>query len=306
MTTRDLDPSDYHPTRLALKLSPPCIALEYKTGSILKIHKIPLPFEDLVSAARGTLDDHGPETDEDAFKDQIVQDALQFLRSSEHQPYLEKLDIKQIEGLLQTATSHHLSLVGSGSNTPTNDAPSSPVERELAKADCWLDITINDKPVGRVVISLRDDIVPKTAANFRRMCVGTFRSKSTGNKLHYKGTSFFRIIPGFVCQGGDVVSDDGFGSDSIYGGDFPDENFTLKHNKPGTLSMANDGPGTNGSQFFMTLQPTPHLDNDHVVFGRVTRGMHVLTSMELAGTADGENMTKKVLVADCGLVQETP
>jgi len=298
MESRDFDPADYEPIRLALKLEPPSLALEYRTFSTgrLWIHKIPLPLATLFDEARKTNED-SPETDEEEVVTKVVKNTLQVLTSSDHQKYLGKLSSKQIEGLLHTAVKHHV-------KSRSDDREKSPIDKEIAKKDCWIDIAINGRSIGRVTIHLCDDVVPETAANFRRMCVGDFRSKSSGKKLAYKNTSFFRIIPGFMCQGGDVVSNDGFGSDSIYGGDFPDENFKLTHQKPGTLSMANDGPDRNGSQFFMTLQPTPHLDNQHVVFGHVIRGMHVLTAMELAGTHDGENMTKKVTIEDCGIVQD--
>ncbi len=166
----------------------------------------------------------------------------------------------------------------------------------------FFDITIGDVAVGRIVMELRQDVTPKTADNFRALCTGENGQGSSNKPLHFKASSFHRIIPGFMCQGGDFTRGNGTGGESIYGNKFDDENFILKHDGPGLLSMANAGPNTNGSQFFITLDATRWLDGKHVVFGKVVEGMDVVKAIAAVGTSSGSPL-KPVIIADCGQLE---
>ncbi|SPT17783.1 unnamed protein product [Triticum aestivum] len=178
----------------------------------------------------------------------------------------------------------------------------------------FLEISIDGRPAKRITFELFADVVPKTAENFRALCTGIAFSvgltsgqhvgekglgESTKKPLYFKGTHIHRIIPGFMAQAGDFSRGDGRGGESIYGGKFPDENFKLKHDQPGILSMANSGENTNGSQFFITFKAVPHLDGKHVVFGKVLNGKALLKKLEALGSESGKP-TCPVKIVDCG------
>src|SRR6516225_7045679 len=167
----------------------------------------------------------------------------------------------------------------------------------------FFDITIGDKKAGRVEMELFADTCPKTAENFLQLCVGT--KNKAGTAIGYKGSSFHRVIPQFMCQGGDFTRGDGTGGESIYGAKFADETFegkAGKHFGPGTLSMANAGKNTNGSQFFICTADTSWLDGKRVVFGQVTNGYDVVKAMEAVGSRSGAT-SKPVKISDCGKVE---
>ena len=166
----------------------------------------------------------------------------------------------------------------------------------------FFDLQIGGRRAGRLVIELFADVVPRTAENFRCLCTGERGlGHKTGKALHLKNTIFHRVIKGFMMQGGDFQNMNGTGGESIYGGKFEDENFTMMHNGAGVLSMANAGKNTNGSQFFITFKKTEHLDGKHVVFGRVVDGMKLVHAIE-ADTEIGENdrPLDPIIVARCG------
>ncbi|KAJ2156221.1 hypothetical protein GGF46_005341 [Coemansia sp. RSA 552] len=159
----------------------------------------------------------------------------------------------------------------------------------------YLEFAFDGKPGGRVEVELRSDVAPRTAENFRALCTGEKGFGFSGSVVH-------RIIPGFMMQAGDFTRGDGTGGKSIYGASFKDENFELRHDAPGIVSMANSGKDTNGSQFFITFGPAPHLDDKHVVFGSVVRGMDIVRMVEAVGNQDAPlNPKKRVSICSCGL-----
>jgi len=167
----------------------------------------------------------------------------------------------------------------------------------------FFDVAIGKAAPRRITFELASDVTPKTCENFRALCTGEKGVGRSGKPLHYKGSIFHRIIPNFMLQAGDFTRGNGTGGESIYGEKFPDENFRLKHVGPGLLSMANAGPGTNGSQFFITTVPCSWLDGKHVVFGRVADGMSVVRDIEKMGSASG-TPREVIKVVDCGEIKE--
>ncbi|KAL5981384.1 hypothetical protein ACLOJK_015439 [Asimina triloba] len=171
----------------------------------------------------------------------------------------------------------------------------------MSNPKVFFDILIGKAKAGRIIVELFADVTPKTAENFRCLCTGEIGIGKSGKPLHYKGSNFHRVIPNFMCQGGDFTRGNGTGGESIYGMKFEDENFKKKHTGPGILSMANAGPNTNGSQFFICTEKTPWLDGKHVVFGQVVDGYSVVKAMEKVGSNSGTT-SSTVAIEDCGQI----
>lgn len=169
-------------------------------------------------------------------------------------------------------------------------------EKKINKNIVFLDIMYGDAKLIKVVIKLFSDIVPKTCENFRKLCTSRHVNSRDGT---YRNSVFHRVIKGFMIQGGDITNGDGTGGYSIYGKKFPDENFKIRHDSAGLLSMANSGRNTNGSQFFITLAPQEHLDGNHVVFGKVIKGMDHVRDMGQINTINSKPR-KEVRIVNCG------
>jgi cyclophilin family peptidyl-prolyl cis-trans isomerase len=185
------------------------------------------------------------------------------------------------------------------------DAPVVPGASPL-NPKVFFDITVGGEYLGRIVMLLYADATPKTAENFRCLCTGEKGVGQSGKNLHYKGSAFHRVIKDFMIQGGDFTNGDGTGGESIYGEKFADENFKVLHTEGGQSSMANAGPGTNGSQFFITSRATQHLDGKHVVFGKVIEGLkEVVRKIEDTPKGGGDKPVSDVVIADCGMYFDT-
>jgi len=172
-----------------------------------------------------------------------------------------------------------------------------------ARPVVFFDVEADGEKLGRITMELYNDIVPKTAENFRALCTGELGVGAAGKPLNYKNSVFHRVIDGFMAQGGDITHGNGMGGESIYGPTFADENFTVQHTKRGLLSMANRGPNTGSSQFFILFAQTPWLNGKHVVFGGVTQGMDVLDKIEALGSRSGATK-KSIKIVDSGEITQ--
>jgi peptidylprolyl isomerase len=182
------------------------------------------------------------------------------------------------------------------STVPSNEC------NKTATAKVFFDVEIAGKPAGKIEMELWGKTVPKTVENFRALASGEKGKGKSGKALHFKGSPVHRVIPQFMLQGGDFTNGDGTGGESIYGEKFADENFNCKHTERGLLSMANAGPNTNGSQFFITFKETAWLDGKHVVFGKVTKGSEVLEKIEKLGSGSGKP-AEKIEIKNSGVIK---
>ncbi|CAA0832146.1 Peptidyl-prolyl cis-trans isomerase CYP63 [Striga hermonthica] len=236
--------------------------------------------------------------------DNVSIEILSFSSLRRH-PTLEAQSVTH-KSLLSISSSRRLLKLQTGSDFHAqSELFWSRMMKKLKNPLVYLDVSVDGGTADRIEIELFADAVPKTAENFRALCTGEKGvGATTGKPLHYKGTVFHRIIKGFMAQGGDFSKGDGTGGESIYGGKFRDENFKLGHKEPGLLSMANSGPNTNGSQFFITFKQQHHLDGKHVVFGKVVNGMDVIKKMEQLGSSGGKP-SGFVKIVDCGEMSKT-
>ena len=212
---------------------------------------------------------------------------------------MKKVSISLFAGLMLLAIGTS-SLNAQNEQSMTTYTP--PVPQNPDNPKVFFDINIGDAPAGRITFELFADAVPLTAENFRALCTGEKGTGVSGKPLSYKGSGFHRVIQQFMCQGGDFTNGNGTGGESIYGAKFADESFAGKagvHAGPGILSMANAGPNTNGSQFFICTVQTTWLNGRHVVFGQVIEGYDVVEKIEAVGSRSGAT-SQKVVIADCG------
>ena len=192
---------------------------------------------------------------------------------------------------------------GTGTGSPLSPAVQTSAKDAEVTHKVYFDVNINDEKAGRITMGLFGKDVPKTVENFRALCTGEKGKGTSGKALHYKQSIFHRVIPDFMLQGGDFTRANGTGGESIYGEKFADEGFGIIHDVPGVLSMANAGPNTNGSQFFITTVPTAWLNGKHVVFGRVIEGLDIVKAIEARGTSSGKP-TAVITIVDCGELTE--
>lgn len=238
------------------------------------------------------------EESEDESEGSDVDDECVFVDSSEEGTVVEKPQFPRKRGIVELLEETEAKASG---------ALVAPVETRKANRNpkVYFVVAINGSPAGMVVFELFADVVPITAENFRALCTGEKGRGRCGRVLYFRNSVFHRIIPGFMCQGGDFTAGDGTGGESIYGPTFRDESFKLKHTGLGTLSMANAGRNTNSSQFFICTGATPHLNGKHVVFGKVVSGLDVVKKMERCGSDCGR-CHKKVTISDCGELDVPP
>uniref|UniRef100_A0AC35GVW8 Peptidyl-prolyl cis-trans isomerase n=1 Tax=Panagrolaimus sp. PS1159 TaxID=55785 RepID=A0AC35GVW8_9BILA len=175
---------------------------------------------------------------------------------------------------------------------------------EKTEKRCFMEISINGKPRGKIDFKLYNDVVPETCYNFLQLCIGSEKlGEMTGKKLTYQGSTFHRVVKGFMIQGGDFSKHDGTGGECIYSrhnGIFDDENFSIKFDKPYILAMANRGPNTNGSQFFITTSECPSLNGKHVAFGEVVRGHEIVNAIENCEVNSNSRPMADIIITNCG------